>query len=168
MQTILPTISTEAKEIIKQKYGFRCDDISELDYQGQISGLDTLTHEIIDLDNYDILRELNDFYHLNLVTSEDDIPSSVPEEDYPAFIQKQVKKADHFFKDKFNKPYSIIWLCAIPHDVIESYIVTDDAEQVIGDYTISQYKLPNSAMLISDLGEEGCAFAMPTDEIEVI
>lgn len=158
-QNINKLLSTEARTIVKQGYGFRSDSISALDYQGEVSAVDSLTQEIFDCDNVAILSDIANYCHLTLIAA-DKNPDDLTDEQ----IESDLKSVNNFLKKQFKKPI-VLWLCANKADVIISYM--DIGYEEFSDFNISTYKLPKNAILFTDFSSDGAGFFMDADDITV-
>ena len=152
-------LSTEAKSIMKQGYGFRSDSISALDYQGEVSAVDSLRQEIFDCDNVAMLSDIANYCHLTLIAADKD-PDDLTDEQ----IESDLKSVDNFLKKQFKKPI-VLWLCANKANVIISYM--DIGFEEFSDFNISTYKLPKNAILFTDFSSDGAGFFMDADDITV-
>lgn len=152
-------LSTETRKIINQGYGYRSDSISELDYQGEVSAVDSLRQEIFDCDNVAMLSDIVNYCHLTLIAADKNSDDLTDEQ-----IESDLKSVDNFLKKQFKKPI-VLWLCANKADVIISYMNIGYEE--FSDFNISTYKLPKNAILFTDFSSDGAGFFMDADDITV-
>lgn len=152
-------LSTETRKIINQGYGYRSDSISALDYQGEVSAVDSLRQEIFDCDNVAMLSDIVNYCHLTLIAA-DENPDDLTDEQ----IETDLNSVDNFLKKQFKKPI-VLWLCANKADVIISYM--DIGFEEFSDFNISTYKLPKNAILFTDFSSDGAGFFMDADDITV-
>lgn len=108
-------LSTEAKRIVKQSYGFRFEFISDLDYQSRISAMTALKREILDDDRLELLQRISDLCHLNLKIDEIGAVNMAYDD-----IVSDLKSVQDYCKKQFSKPV-LFWLCDSTYDLLLHY-----------------------------------------------
>lgn len=136
-------LSTEAKKVIKQGYGFRSDSISALDYQGEVSAVDSLKREILDDDRLELLQRISDLCHLNLKIDEIGAVNMAYDD-----IVSDLKSVQDYCKKQFSKPV-LFWLCDSTYDLLLHY---KGVRENLSDIKLRKYDLPKNAIILADYG----------------
>lgn len=151
-------LSTEAKRIVKQGYGFRSDFISELDYQGEVSAVDSLKREILDDDRLELLQRIADSCHLNLKIDKIGAVNMAYDD-----IVSDLKLVQNYCKEQFSKPV-LFWLCDSTYDLLLHY---KGVRKNLSDIKLRKYNLPKNAIILADYGAEGVLFLVDKGDIHV-
>ena len=132
-------LSAQARMMILTHRGYRTDVQS---IQESHTGSEIIDYEINELGNLDILDTMNELYSLNLKTSTD-----------------AIDKLDPILGSDFQ----CLWLANNMLDVIEFYTDEHKRPKSIQNINtpIDKYYIPNTAILISDIGSDGQLFAVP-------
>ena len=132
-------LSRQARMMLLTHRGYRTDAQS---FQESHTGSEIIAYEINELGNLDILDTMNELYSLNLKTSTD-----------------VVNELDSILGSDFQ----CLWLANNILDVIEFYTDGHKRPKSIQNINslIDKYYIPNTAILISDIGSDGQLFAVP-------
>lgn len=132
-------LSAQARMMLLTHRGYRTDAQSIQEYH---TGSKIIDYEINELGNLDILDTMNELYSLNLKTSTD-----------------AINKLDTILGSDFQ----CLWLANNMLDVIEFYTDGHKRPKSIQNINtpIDKYYIPNTAILISDIGSDGQLFAVP-------
>ena len=132
-------LSAQARIILLTHRGYRTDAQS---IHESYTGSEIINYEINELGNLDILDTMNELYSLNLKTSTD-----------------VINKLNAILGSDFQ----CLWLANNVLDVVEFY--TDGHKRPTSiqniNTPIDKYYIPNTAILISDIGSDGQLFAVP-------
>lgn len=154
---VIDKLSKEAREIMFEKEpAYRIGD------PATTNALDVLHDEIIDTGNPDIVETVNKLYNLDLSMFE-------PE--------TSVNKLNQWLKDKLGQNYRLTWLGRDWREMLIWYsdIQFDNAlsnndiraiktiKEVPADYPILKTIVPQDALVISDLADEGILVATKRD-----
>lgn len=132
-------LSRQARMMILTHRGYRTDAQSIQEYH---TGSEIIDYEINELGNLDILDTMNELYSLDLKTSTDvanELDSILGSDFQCLWLANNVLDVAEFYTDGHKRPKSI-------QDV---------------DVPIDKYYIPNTAILISDVGSDGQLFAVP-------
>lgn len=132
-------LSAQARMMLLTHKGYRTDAQSIQEYH---TGSEIIDYEINELGNLDILDTMNELYLLNLKTSTD-----------------VINKLNAILGSDFQ----CLWLANNMLDVIEFYTDGHKRPKSIQNINtpIDKYYIPNTAILISDIGSDGQLFAVP-------
>lgn len=132
-------LSAQARMMLLTHRGYRTDAQS---IHESYTGSEIIDYEINELGNLDILDTMNELYSLNLKTSTD-----------------AINKLDTILGSDFQ----CLWLANNMLDVIEFYTDGHKRPKSIQNInsSIDKYYIPNTAILISDIGSDGQLFAVP-------
>lgn len=151
-------LSTEAKRIVKQSYGFRFEFISDLDYQSRISAMTALKREILDDDRLELLQRISDLCHLNLKIDEIGAVNMAYDD-----IVSDLKSVQDYCKKQFSKPV-LFWLCDSTYDLLLHY---KGVQENLSDIKLRKYDLPKNAIILADYGAEGVLFLVDKSDIHI-
>lgn len=134
-------LSPHARELLQTKKGYRCESYSG---SGVRDARSVLEQEVLDQGNEDMIREAQ---------SALDLPVEKVIKDPAASLKNLLNEIDNRFG-----PYPIaIWL-GCRSRVMENYCEAGEEPD--------EYKIPDSAVVISDLDDEGQLFLMPERDFE--
>ena len=146
-------LSTEAKRIVKQGYGFQSNLI---DYQSKVSAMTALKREILDDDRLELLQRISDFCHLNLKIDEIGAVNMAYDD-----IASDLKSVQNYCKEQFSKPV-LFWLCDSTYDLLLHY---KGVRENLSDIKLRKYNLPKNAIILADYGAEGVLFLVDKGDI---
>ena len=146
-------LSTEAKRIVKQGYGFQSDLISDLDYQ---SAMTALKREILDNDKLELMKRISSLCHLNLKIDEIGAVNMAYDD-----IVSDLKSVQDYCKKQFSKPV-LFWLCDSTYDLLLHY---KGVRKNLSDIKLRKYELPKNAIILADYGAEGVLFLVDKGDI---
>ena len=140
-------LSEFAQKMLATHMGYRTENQS--DHEEHI-GAEVIKFEINELGNQDIIDTCNLLYNLHVKTAQD-------------LIQ--------VLNNKLGKDFNILWLASDPFDCLEFYSDNHkhyhnlaDAKDEDGQaIDLTEYTVPDNAILISDIGPDGQLFAVPKD-----
>lgn len=135
------SLSSYAKELLRTKKGYRCESYNG---SGVRNAKSVLEQEVLEQGNEDILQEAQ--AALNL-------PVEKVTQDLDASLKKIFQEIDR----RFGPDAIAIWL-GCRTCVIENYCEPGEEPD--------EYRIPDSAIVISDLGEEGQLFLTPKKDFE--
>ena len=132
-------LSPQARMMILTHIGYRTDAQSIQEFH---TGSEIINYEINELGNLDILDTMNELYSLNLKASTDVINALT------AIL---------------GSNFQCLWLANNVLDVAEFYTDGHKRPKSIQNINtpIDKYYIPNTAILISDIGLDGQLFAVP-------
>lgn len=132
-------LSLQALMMLLTHRGYRTDAQSVNEFH---IGSEIIDYEINELGNLDILDTMNELYSLDLKTSTD-----------------VINALDSILGSKFQ----CLWLASNVLDVAEFYTDEHKRPKSIQNINtpIDKYYIPNTAILISDVGSDGQLFAVP-------
>lgn len=146
-------LSRHAHKLLRPNaVGYRCDDISE----GRFSPLEVVEYEILELGNIDILATLYESGILRL--------DVVPDYDNPEHVDYLYDQLINFLEQPQFINANTLWLCAFKKDVITNYI---EYLGDVDDYEISTYRVPDDALVLSDLADQG-VLLLSTQQFEEV
>lgn len=133
-----PCLSSQARMMLATHRGYRTDAQSIQEYH---TGSEIIDYEINELGNLDILDTMNALYSLNLKTSTD--------------VINELNVVLGF-------DFQCLWLTNNMLDVVELYTDGHKRPTTIKNINvpIDKYYIPNTAILISDVGSDGQLFAV--------
>lgn len=131
-------LSAQARMMLLTHRGYRTDAQSIQEYH---TGSEIIDYEINELGNLDILDTMNELYSLNLKISTD-----------------VINELDSILGSDFQ----CLWLANNVLDVAEFYTDGHKRPKSIQNINtpIDKYYIPNTAILISDVGSDGQLFAV--------
>jgi hypothetical protein len=130
-----------ARELLQTKNGYRCESYSG---SGVTSARSVLEQEVLEQGNDDMIQEAQTALNLP-VENEIQVPA------------KSLKSLIYEIENRFGPDAVAIWL-GCRSCVIQNY--GEPGEEP------DEYKIPDSAIVISDLGDEGQLFLMPRKDFE--
>lgn len=137
MCKIINKLSKETQEMLNDGYGFRNDTL----YGSGVEEIQKIIEfETIELENTDIFETCEELYGIDYETIDLNNPESV---------KNAVKKTIKFIFEHFNAEVLYGKWLAPEKSIIQYYE---------GDEDISKYIIPDDAIIISDLGEQGALF----------
>jgi hypothetical protein len=130
-----------AKELLGAKKGYRCESYSG---SGVRDARSVLEQEVLEQGNEEMIQEAQSA--LNLPVEKEILDPS-----------KSLRLLVYEIEDRFGPDSIAIWL-ACRSCVIQNYCEPGEEPD--------EYKIPDSAIVISDLGDEGQLFLMPRKDFE--
>jgi hypothetical protein len=134
-------LSPYAKELLQTRKGYRCESYSG---SGVRDAESVLEQEVLEQGNEDMIQEVQSAFNLPV---ENEIKD-------PAV---SLKKILYEIDNRFGPNAIAIWL-GCRSCVIENYCEPGEEPD--------EYEIPDSAVVISDLGDEGQLFLMPGRDFE--
>jgi hypothetical protein len=134
-------LSPYAKGLLQTRKGYRCESYSG---SGVRDAKSVLEQEVLEQGNEDMIQEIQSAFDLPVENEIKDPASSL-------------KKVLYEIDSRFGPNAVAIWL-GCRSCVIENYCEPGEEPD--------EYKIPDSAVVISDLGDEGQLFLMPERDFE--
>lgn len=135
------SLSSYAKELLQTKKGYRCESYSG---SGVRNARSVLEQEVLDQGNEDMIQEAQSALNLPVEKEIQD----------PA---RSLKSLIYEIESRFGPDAIAIWL-GCRSCVIQNYCEPGEEPD--------EYRIPDSAVVISDLGDEGQLFLMPRKDFE--
>lgn len=134
-----------AQKMLATHMGYRTENQSDHE---EHTGAEVIDFEINELGNQDIIDTCNLLYSLNAKTAEDVIKA---------------------LNDKLGKNFNVLWLASDPFDCLEFYTdghkhyhhLSDAKDEDGNQIDLTEYTVPQDAILISDIGSDGQLMAVP-------
>jgi hypothetical protein len=134
-------LSPYAKELLQTRKGYRCESYGG---SGVRDAKSVLEQEVLEQGNEDMIQEVQSAFNLPVENEIKDPATSL-------------KKVLYEIDNRFGPNPIAIWL-GCRSCVIENYCEPGEEPD--------EYKIPDSAVVISDLGDEGQLFLMPGRDFE--
>jgi hypothetical protein len=135
------SLSPYAKELLRTKKGYRCESYSGSNVRDART---VLQQEVLEQGNEDMIQEVQTALNLSVEKVVKDPASS---------LKRIFQEIDY----RFGPDAVAIWL-GCRSCVIENYCEPEEEPD--------EYRIPDSAVVISDLGDEGQLFLMPKKDFE--
>lgn len=147
-------VNPEAKQILKNKIGYRCLDQTNSDYHNP---KDIILFETNELGNTDIGETMLKFYNFKF---NDALHGT---DNNPEINEAMAAKLVDYLKQNVGSDFDLVWVTADKKTALENY---GDEDQ--GNLEEWNFGADSNFMIISDLGYDGQLIAYQESKVQVL